>query len=180
MHKEYEQPLLIDVQKNIPEGVEAKALGEDIRRLCISQPFAVLATQGKAITNASLISFAVSLDLKYLVFATPINSGKFELIAMDENVSILVDDRTLQQDNINQISALTIRGKGKILTDKIERLKWTELLTEKHPNLETFVIAPTSAIILVEVIKYHYVKKFQEVWDWDPNGEVKYEVERKI
>ncbi len=180
MTKEYEKPIYIDVQKNSPEGEGAKVLEDDIRTLCENQPFAVLATQGKGITNASLISFAVSLDLKHLVFATPINSGKFDLIAMEENVSILVDDRTLQQDNINQISALTIRGKGKILKDETERFMWNELLTEKHPNLDAFVKAPTTAVILVEVVKYHYVKKFQEVWDWDPNGEVRYEVEGKI
>ena len=58
MVKKYDEPLFIDVQKNSPEGEEAKVLEDDIRNLCESQPFAVLATQGKSISNASLISFA--------------------------------------------------------------------------------------------------------------------------
>lgn len=163
-----EEPLFIDVQRNSPEGEEATALEDDIRILCENQPFAVLATQGKGITNASLISFAVSRDLKNIVFATPIHTEKFDLIAAEENVSILVDDRSLQQDRINQISALTVIGKGKILSDKNDVIKWGGLLMEKHVNLKDFLKAPTTSVILIEVVRYFYVKKFQEVKEWNP------------
>ncbi len=163
-----EEPLYIDVQRNCPEGEEAKSLENDIRKLCESQPFAVLATQGKSITNTSLISFAVSSDLKNIVFATPIRTEKFDLISGEENVSILVDDRSLQQDKINEISALTIIGKGRILSEKSQIMKWGNLLTEKHSNLKPFVEAQTTSIILIQVVHYHFVKKFQEVSEWDP------------
>lgn len=168
MVKKYDEPLFIDVKKDSPIGEKAKVLEDEIRRLCDSQPFAVLATQGNEITNASLISFAISPDLKHIIFATPINTGKFNLITEKENVSILVDDRSLQQDSINKISALTIIGKGKILSDQNDILKWSELLTQKHPNLNSFVKAPTTSVIIVEVVRYFYVKKFQEVKEWDP------------
>ncbi len=168
--KQYEEPLFIDARKSLPEGENARILEESIRRLCEDQPFAVLATQGKGITNASLISFANRNDLKYIVFATPINTGKFDLIAGDENVAILVDDRSQQQDSINQISALTITGKARILHDENEISEWAGLLTKKHPNLTAFVKAPTTAVVLVEVVRYLYVSKFQEVWEYDPFG----------
>lgn len=168
MGKKYEEPLFIDVQRNAPVGDEASALENNIRRLCESQLFAVLATQGKGITNASLISFAVSPDLKYIVFATPIHTEKFDLISGDENVSILVDDRSLQQDNVNEISALTIIGKGKILSDENEISKWSSLLTEKHPYLKEFIKAPTTSVIIIEVVRYFNVNKFQKVSEWDP------------
>lgn len=168
MVKKQEEPLFLDVKKNSPQGEEARVLVDDIRRLCESQPFAVLATQGKGITHASLISFSVSDDLKHIVFATPVNTGKFDFITAEENVSILVDDRSLQQDNINQISALTITGKGKVLSDEGEIIKWSELLTKKHPNLDAFVKASTTSVILIEVEKYLYVKRFQEIRQWNP------------
>lgn len=168
MSKKYEEPLFIDVQKNSPQGEEARALEYDIRKLCESQPFAVLATQGKRVTNASLISFATSCDLKHIVFATPILTEKYDFIRAEENISMLVDDRSLQQDRINQISALTIIGKGKILSDENEILMWGDLLTQKHPNLKVFVKAPTTSVILIEVVQYLYVKKFQEVKEWKP------------
>ncbi len=73
--KKYDEPLFIEVSKNAPEGEDARILEDVIRRLSEDQPFAVLATQGKGITEASLISFAMAHDLKNVVFATPINTG---------------------------------------------------------------------------------------------------------
>ena len=76
----------------------------------------------------------MSDDLKYIVFATPVNTTKYDFIFAQENVSVLVDDRSLQQDHINDISALTIVGKGKILLDGEEILMWSGRLIQKHPN----------------------------------------------
>lgn len=166
--KQYEEPLFIDVRKNSPEGEDARIIEDVIRRLLEDQPFAVLATRGKGIVNASLISFAKTHDLKHIVFATPINSGKYDFIAGDENVAILVDDRSQQQDSINQVSALTITGKARILQDENEITDWAELLTKRHPNLTTFVKAQTTAVILVDVVRFLYVSKFQEVWEYNP------------
>jgi hypothetical protein len=168
MMKQYEEPLFIDVRQNSPEGEDARILNDIIRRLTEDQPFAVLATQGKGITVASLIAFATSRDLKHFIFATPRNTGKFDLIAGDENVSILIDDRSLQQERINQISALTIIGKARIIYDEGEIAEAIELFTKKHPNLTNFVKAQTTAIIRVEVVRFIYVSRFQEVWEWDP------------
>lgn len=168
--KKYEEPLFIDVSKNSPEGKDAGILKDTISRLLDEQPFAVLATQGKGVTNASLISFAKTDDLKHIVFATPINSGKFDLIEGDENISILVDDRSKQQDSLNQISALTITGKARILRDENEIIKWAGLLTGKYPNLTSFATATTTAVILVEVVRFFYVSKFQEVQEFDPTN----------
>lgn len=170
MKTKFEVPILINGQKNSPIAENIRELENDVRKLLQFQAFAVLATRGKDIIVTSLITFASSDDLKRLVFATPRNTGKFDLIERNENISILVDDRSLHQDSINKISALTITGKARILTDEKEILEWVGLFTEKHPNLTSFVNAPTSAVILVEVVRYHYVRKFQEVLEWDPRN----------
>ena len=168
MDKSYDEPQYIDVDRIFPEGEQEKKLQVEIKKLCDSQPFAVLATQGKDITNASLISFAMSDDLKYIVFATPVNTTKYDFVFAQENVSVLVDDRSLQQDHINEISALTIVGKGKILLDGEEILRWSGRLIQKHPNLKTFVEAETTSLILIQVVKHLYVNKFQQMREWDP------------
>jgi nitroimidazol reductase NimA-like FMN-containing flavoprotein (pyridoxamine 5'-phosphate oxidase superfamily) len=170
MLRKSEEPILIDVQKNSLKAENIRYLENDIRKLLESQAFGVLATQGKGITVTSLITFASSNDLRYIVFATPRQTGKFDLITNDENISILVDDRSLHQDSINKISALTITGRARILSDEKEIIEWGNQLTKKHPNLITFVKAKTSAVILVEVVSYQYVKRFQEVWEWDPSN----------
>jgi hypothetical protein len=170
MKVQIERPLLIDVRQNVAEGEALKTLQRNIRALCGNQPFAVLATQGKDITDASLVTIAVSRDLKHIAFATPVGTGKYNLLAANENVSLLVDDRTLHLERLNRISALTVIGKARILSGEREIQKWSKLLTDKHPSLAEFVNAPTSAIILVKVTRYLYVKHFQDLWEWDPNS----------
>ena len=49
MDKKYDEPQYIDVDRISPEGIQANDLKEEIKKLCDSQPFAVLATQGKDI-----------------------------------------------------------------------------------------------------------------------------------
>lgn len=170
MVKKFEEPIFLNVKKNYTNEENARELENDIRKLLESQAFAVLATQGKGLAVASLITFDSSFDLKNIVFATPRNTEKFNLIDRDENISILVDDRSIHQDSINEISALTIIGKARILSNEKEILEWGGRLIKKHPNLTSFVKAPTSAVIIVEVVRYQYVKRFQEVWEWDPSN----------
>jgi hypothetical protein len=63
---------------------------------------------------------------------------------------------------------LTITGKAEILLSLEERNKWGELLAGKHPYLRDFLAASDTAIVVVEVYKYLYVRKFQEVSEWIP------------
>lgn len=163
-----EKPRFVDVQQKVLEGDAAMEMRAEIGMLLGTQPFAVLATQGTDITDASLVTFAAGENLKNIVFATPVQTGKYDFISMNENVSLLVDDRTLHQDNINQISALTVIGKATILSDEKEVQKWGNLLTKRHPTLSEFVSAPSTAIIRVVVNRYLYVKHFQDLRVWDP------------
>jgi heme iron utilization protein len=87
----------------------------------------------------------------------------------DKNVSLLIDNRAQQPDSLNKISAVTITGKARILSDKDEMEKWSGLYLEKHPYLNGFVKSPSTAMVLVEVLRYFYVSRFQEVFEWSPS-----------
>ena len=166
----YDEPKYIKKTKGIED--KEKPVRESIRELCESQSFAVLATQGKGQPYTSLIGFATSDDMKYVVFATPKQTRKYSLLEEDNRVSLMVDNRAQQPDSINFISALTITGKVRILDDAEEIEKWSGLLTEKHPYLSSFVRSSSTAVILVEVYRYYYVRRFQEVFEWIPNEEM--------
>ena len=166
----YDEPKYIKKTKGIED--KEKRVRVSIRELCESQSFAVLATQGKGQPYTSLIGFATSDDMKYVVFATPKQTRKYSLLEEDNRVSLMVDNRAQQPDSINFISALTITGNGKILNDAEEIEKWSGLLTEKHPYLSSFVRSSSTAVILVEVYRYYYVRRFQEVFEWIPNEEM--------
>ncbi len=164
---DYDEPMYIKIKKGIED--ETQSIQESIKELCESQSFAVLATQGSGQPYTSLIGFFTSEDLKYLVFATPKETRKFSLLEGDNRVALMVDNRGLQPNSINHISALTITGNSRVLSDKEEIKKWSGMLTEKHPYLNSFVKASSTAIVLVEVYRYFYVRRFQEVFEWIPN-----------
>lgn len=145
-----------------------KTLEEMIREMCEGESFAVLATQGSGQPYASLIGFATSADLAHLVFATPRQTRKYALLEKNNQVALLIDNRSSQLNNINDLSALTITGKGSILSLPEEIDKWGELLTDKHPYLADFLASSDTAIVVVEVHQYLYVRKFQEVSVWTP------------
>ena len=90
------------------------------------------------------------------------------MIEKDGNVSLLIDNRSANLEDINQIAAITAIGKAHILKDTDELKDWSQRLIEKHSYLDDFIRAETSAIILVEITKYHYVSSFQEVFEWSP------------
>jgi len=145
-----------------------KTLEEAIRELCEGESFAVLATQGSGQPYASLIGFATSGDLTHLVFATPKQTRKYALLEKNNQVALLVDNRSSQPDSLDYLSALTITGEAEILSSPEERNKWGELLSDKHPYLQDFLASTDTAVVVVDVHKYLYVHKFQEVSEWIP------------
>jgi len=170
MKKNYDEPMFIDVKRGRVEEEEGpRGVEEAIRSLCEEQSFAVLATQGQGQPYATLISFATSLDMKYVVFATPVQTRKYSLIQGDQMISMLIDNRSSQPDSLNRISALTITGKANVISDEKSVELWSGLLLGKHPYLSHFVKSPSTALILVEVTRYFYVRRFQEVFQWTPD-----------
>lgn len=169
MGKKYGKPHYIEVQREDTEDLENRQIAiESIKMMLKNEAFGVLATNAKNESYTSLISFVINEAATFLAFSTPIDTRKYKMIENDENISLLIDNRSANLDDINNIVAITIIGKARILKEKEERRKWSEILIAKHNYLDDFICADTSAIILVEISKYHYVSSFQEVVEWNP------------
>ncbi|MGC9516713.1 MAG: pyridoxamine 5'-phosphate oxidase family protein [Methanomicrobiales archaeon] len=169
MMKNYDEPMCPDESSSKICEVEEINLKEVIRELLESESFAVLSTQGQGQPYASLISFYSTPDLKNIVFATSKDTRKFSLISKSNPVALLVDDRSKTPPSVNKISAATVTGKAQVIEDVKERRKWADLLVEKHPYLDSFVKAPSTAVILIHIYRYFYVRRFQEVFEWNPH-----------
>jgi nitroimidazol reductase NimA-like FMN-containing flavoprotein (pyridoxamine 5'-phosphate oxidase superfamily) len=169
LNRDYDEPKFVDVVSCNIECAEAEILAE-IKGLCEDQPFAVLATQGEGQPYVSLISFAISEDLRQLVFSTPTQTRKFTLISGNKKVSLMIDNRSQQPESINLICGLTITGEARVLNDPNEIKKWGQALTKKHNYLRKFVESPSSNLILVETTRFFYVRRFQEVYQWTPGS----------
>jgi len=169
--KDYDEPFFIETVKSSCDQLYEEVLNE-IKTLCIQQPFAVLATQGKGQPYTSLISFAISDDFRNLVFSTPAQTRKYNLIISNNKVSVMIDNRSQQPESINMISGLTITGTAKPIEDPQEYKHWAGKLLERHSYLEKFIQAPSSSLILIDTIRFFYVRRFQEVYQWAPENSI--------
>lgn len=167
MQDQYDEPIFVDVASGKSES-PADQIEAEIKNLCGEQPFAVLATQGEGQPYTSLISFAAGEDLKYLVFATPVQTRKYNLLINNEKVALLIDNRSKQPASINSLGAVTVTGSARDVSDSGEAPVWRQILIGRHPYLEKFIKSSSSRLILIEAERFFYVRRFQEVFQWSP------------
>jgi heme iron utilization protein len=123
-----------------------------IREIINSQYFAVLSSveEGQPYTN--LIAFAVTEDLKLLIFVTSRNTLKYRNIIQNDRVSFLIDSRTNQPADITSAIAITVIGSAQEVTDS--KKGFHSIFLNKHPHLSQFVYRPDSALMIVAVSEY--------------------------
>jgi nitroimidazol reductase NimA-like FMN-containing flavoprotein (pyridoxamine 5'-phosphate oxidase superfamily) len=138
------------------------AIQKRLKALFENQHLAVLSTEQNGQPYASLIAFAVSDDLKHLYFVTPQTTRKFENLAANPRVALLVNDSENREDDFHKAVAATIVGQAEVLdSDESEMVQKTYL--ERHPHLADFVASPTSALIRVNIRSFYLVRRFQQV-----------------
>ncbi|MBE0431405.1 MAG: pyridoxamine 5'-phosphate oxidase family protein [Dehalococcoidia bacterium] len=132
---------------------------ELLRNVIGGQYFAVLNTLGNGLPHSSLISFAVTDDLRSLVFVTGRNTRKYRNIRENGNVSLLIDNRTNQPSDISEAIAITASGSAS--EEVSSATLWWDVFLSRHPQLRQFVEAPDTAIIVVAVREYA-IARFDE------------------
>ncbi len=130
--------------------------------------FAVLATDDGGMPYTSLVSYALTPDLKTLLFATPKGTRKYANILHSGKVTLLIDNRSKRKDRLLKTEAITIIGTARPVRKGKAWDRLTELFLGKHPELEKFLYAPTTALIAVEIVRCVHVGHFQALSVWDP------------
>lgn len=136
-----------------------------ILSLLNSQHLAALSTQRNGQPYTSLMAFAHTQDLKYLVVATGKATRKHHNILHDARVSLLIDNRSNSEDDFHAAMALTVLGRAQPV-EAFEHANYENLYLERHPYLEKFLTSPTTAFIKVEVYHYLLVSRFQKVMEY--------------
>ena len=139
-------------------------LRKTLKDLFASQRLGVLATYGEGQPYSSLVAFAATNDLKYLVFATTRATRKYANLSAESRVAILVDNRSNQDSDFHSAIAVTALGKAEEI-DKREKNQFLRLYLDKHPYLAEFVNSPTCALLKVSVDRYYMVNRFQNVME---------------
>ena len=164
--KQYDEPMFdhLSLKKNFDD----QEILMNVKDLCQEQNFAVLGTDGEGHPYTSLIYFAASEDLKQIAFVTPKETRKFSLLSSNKRVSLLVDNRSYFPDNLSLIHAVTITGNASVLRDEADIKQYSSLFLNKHPHLVDFLNAQSSELILIKPLRFFYVRRFQEVYQWIP------------
>jgi uncharacterized protein YhbP (UPF0306 family) len=163
---DYQEPPL---EPDRVQDSEPRALRDQIRALLDGQPFAVLCTQGGGQPYGSLVAYAASDDLLAVTFATPVATRKYRLLCECQQVALVVDSRSQHPAALMQVEAITATGRAAQLQPGPEFDRWAALLIARHPQLKSFVAAPSSALFRIDIVRYLYVTRFQEVHQWIPD-----------
>jgi hypothetical protein len=139
------------------------SITQRIENLDKSELHAVLSTASRGVPYTSLIAFALNPDTGGILFATPRNTMKYRNILRNKKVSLLIDNRSNTKGDYMKAEAITLVG----MAHPVRRSKkWTILagvLLRKHPDLKSFVHAPSTALVIVEPDRYIHVSRFQTV-----------------
>lgn len=136
-----------------------------VLRLLAEQSLGVLATNRRGHPYASLVAFAASDDLRCLYFATTRATRKFHNLAEDAQTALLIDNRHNQAHDFYAAAAVTAYGPA-LEIEVPERTAIESLYLARHPQLKTFVTAPSSALFRIMVEKYDLVERFQQVTEF--------------
>jgi len=128
--------------------------------------FAVLATSDKRTPYTSLIAYALTPDRHTLIFATPKATRKYENINSQPAVSILVDNRSQEADDIHGAQAVTLLGTATEVRTTAQKKTYRGVLVKRHPELAVFIDEPGTALIAVTIQQAVHVAHFQGVSRW--------------
>lgn len=136
-----------------------------VLKLLNKQSYGVLGTNHKGHPYASLVAFTASKEGRFLFFATTRATRKYLNLAADDQVALLVDNRTGQAQALYEAAAVTAYGTATEIA-AAEHAEALQSYLARHPQLKTFVSSPTTAIFRIRVECYHLVERFQNVTEF--------------
>ena len=134
---------------------------DKIKLLLESQRLGVIATDKDGHPYANLVAFASTCDLKNIIFATSKNTTKFKNIKNNAKISVLIDNRQNIPSDFEKSVSLTAFGEAEEII--MNRSFYKKLYLDKHPNLMNFVGSSDCALVKIQVDRYQYVTKFQNI-----------------
>jgi len=137
-------------------------LRERIDHLFSAQLQGVLATQQHAQPYTSLMAFAHTPDLRYLIFATFRDTQKHANLLLNSAVSFLIDNRSNDPADYQHAVAISVCGCAQAIPDD-ERAGLLTIYLAKHMTLRDFVMSPECALLRIAVSCYRVVSAFQAV-----------------
>jgi heme iron utilization protein len=130
---------------------------------------AVLATEGDRQPHACFIAITPMDDFTSLIFATYRNTRKYTNLKNNEKVAILFENRSTKSNHQPGIIVLTAFGCARELDISIHAEALNNHLLQ-HPDLESFIRSPDTALFKVKVESYQLVRGIDDINFWKPGS----------
>jgi nitroimidazol reductase NimA-like FMN-containing flavoprotein (pyridoxamine 5'-phosphate oxidase superfamily) len=101
-------------------------------------------------------------DLHHLYFTTTRATRKFQFLTAEPHAAMLVDSRSDDDLDFHGTVAATAVGTVRELEGEEREVQLAAFL-RRHPHLQPFASAPTSALVELAVQSYYIVSRFQNV-----------------
>jgi len=137
-----------------------------MRYLNKTERHAVLATASKGKPYTSIVAFALTEDMKGILFATPKDTRKYRNILKNSHVSLLIDNRDNTDRAYMGAESVSVLGTAKPVRRGKKWIDLSRVFIMKHPALKEFVHALSTGLILVEATRCIHVSQFQTVSEW--------------
>ncbi|OPY84267.1 MAG: Pyridoxamine 5'-phosphate oxidase [Syntrophus sp. PtaU1.Bin208] len=125
---------------------------EVMKHLLRSKDTCVLATVSGNEPHCSLMSYAVDEDCREIYMMTFRNTRKYENLASNPAVSLLVDTREGDSPKERgQTKALTVSGQFERIEGEERKNRIKDRLLERHPHLKAFAENPDTEVFLIKV-----------------------------
>lgn len=138
-----------------------------LETLLADQRFAALATQGADAPYTSLVAFAVTPDLRTILFPTRSGTRKFSNLEADPKVALLIDNRSNTAADYLSAAAITVIGSVSVERGS-EEMERRRILLTRHPLLAEFFAEADCRIAAVTPCEYRLVTRFETVVRLDP------------
>ncbi len=114
----------------------------------------VLCTEHEGNPYCSLMTFTLGKDNKTLYMVAIADSKKYKNIALNPNVSILMDNRqSLGKTSKNEIISITFEGYYEAV-DQEKSEEGKKILLEKHPDLYEIIQNPKCVLLSIRLKSY--------------------------
>jgi heme iron utilization protein len=122
---------------------------ELVQEILASQYYAVLTTDNQGQPYSSLVAFAEADNLKSIVFFTKRETQKYKNILENNRVSLMIDSRTNQPDDVNRAVAIAVIGLARESDRPSSGL--ISMFLKKHPHLSHFLEQDDAALMVISV-----------------------------
>ena len=124
--------------------------------------FAVLATESNGQPHASLIAITPIGNCRQLVFVTYRNTLKYRNIKNNGKVAVLFESEGVNKEGLGERIVLTIIGYIKEISIAENEAAYQAHLM-RHPEMESFMLSPDCALIMVIAQSYQFVKGIDDI-----------------